>query len=171
MCITDSILTDQKKAKDASTILGEVIMAHPYEPMNYLTRAWIMNDFLNQQKAAKGLYTRVAEMEFDHPENVNSMLGFALLFNGQTAKAVEWIENCLKEPDNDGHVHYLAACLYAWAGRKPKALECMEGALKAGYANYYDWTMENDSRVNVSPIRDDAQFKALLEQYKSIFAK
>ncbi len=165
------ILTDQKKAKEASTLLGEVIMANPYEPMNYLTRAWVMNDFLNQQKAAKGLYTRVAELELDHPENINSMLGFGLLFNGQTAKAVEWMENCLKEPDGDGHIHYLATCFFAWAGRKQRALECMEGALKAGYANYYDWTLNNDSRVNVSPIRDDAQFKALLEQYKSIFAK
>lgn len=165
------ILTDQKKAKEASNLLGEVIMAEPYLPMNYLTRAWVMNDFLNQQKAAKGLYTRVAELELDHPENIGSMLGFAQLFNGQTNKAVEWMDNCLKQPDNDGRTHYLGACFYAWAGRKQKALECMEGALKAGYANYHDWTMNSDSRVNVSPIRDDAQFKALLEQYKSIFAK
>ena len=165
------ILTDQKKAKDASALLGEVIMAEPYQPMNYLLRAWVMNDFLNQQKAAKGLYTRVCELELDHPEQIGSMLGFAQLFNGQTAKAVEWMEACLKEPDGDGHNHYLGACFYAWAGRKQRALECMEDALKAGYANYYDWTLNSDGRVNVSPIRDDAKFKELLEQYKSIFSK
>lgn len=165
------ILTDQKKAKDASTLLGEVIMAEPYLPMNYLLRAWVMNDFLNQQKAAKGLYTRVTELELDHPENIGSMLGFAQLFNGQTAKAVQWMEDCLKQPDNDGRIHYYGACFFAWAGRKQRALECMEDALKAGYANYYDWTMNNDGRVNVAPIRDEARFTALLEQYKSIFAK
>lgn len=165
------ILTNQKKAKEASNLLGEVIMAEPYEPMNYMLRAWVLNDFLNQQKAAKGLYSRVTELEFDHPERVSSMLGFAELFNGKTAKGVTWIENCLKEPDYDGRTHYLAACFYAWAGRNQRALECMEGALKAGYANYHDWTANNDGRVNVSPVRDDAKFTALLEQYKSIFAK
>ncbi len=164
------ILTDLDKAKEASALLGEVIMAEPYEPMNYLLRAWILNDYLNQQKAAKALYGRVIDLELDHADRIGSMLGFAQLFDGKTAQGVAWLENCLAEPDYDGKTHYLAACFYAWAGRKQRALECMEGALKAGYANYHDWIANNDGRVNVSPIRDDAKFQALLEQYKSIFA-
>lgn len=164
------ILTDREKAKDASTLLGEVIMAEPYEPMNYLLRAWVLNDFLNQQKAAKALYGRIIDLELDHADRIGSMLGFAQLFDGKTAQGVAWIENCLAEPDYDGKIHYLATCFYAWAGRKQRALECMEGALKAGYANYHDWTENTDGRINVSPIRDDVKFKALLEQYKSIFA-
>lgn len=164
------ILTDNKEAKDASAILGEVVMSHPFEPMNYLTRAWVLNDFLNQPKAAKGLYGRVIDMELDHPERVSSMLGFAQLFDGKTAQAVAWIDAILAEPDYDGRNHYYGACFYAWAGRTDKALACMETALKAGYANYHNWTANNDSRINVSPLRDNARFKALLEQYKSIFA-
>lgn len=163
------ILTDKKQAKEASTILGEVIMSRPYEPMNYMLRAWVLNDFLNQQKAAKGLYGRVIDLELDHSERVGSLLGFARLFDGKTAQAVAWIDAILAEPDYDGKNHYYGACFYAWAGKSEKALDCMEASLKAGYANYHDWTANNDGRINVGPLRDTARFKTLMETYKSLF--
>jgi hypothetical protein len=47
----------------------------------------------------------------------------------------------------------------------------MEEALKAGYANYHNWTANKDGRVNVEPIRSNAKFQALLNQYSSIFTK
>lgn len=164
------ILTDLKEAQEASTLLGEVIMSTPYEPMNYMYRAWILNDFINQPKAAKSLYDRVIGLELDHSERIGSMLGFAQLFAGKTTPGTIWIENILKEPDYDGRNHYYGACFYAWAGKTDKALECMESALKAGYANYHDWTANNDGRINVGPIRDNARFTALLKQYAAIFA-
>lgn len=164
------ILSDLKDYQEASTLLGEVIMSQPYEPMPYMLRAWVLNDFLNQQKAAKALYGRIIDLELDHSERLGSMLGFAQLFGGKTAPATAWIEGILAEPDFDGRNHYYGACFYAWAGKPDKALSCMETALKAGYANYNDWTDNNDGRVNVSPIRDDARFKALLTRYASIFA-
>lgn len=164
------ILTNLKQYKEASELLGEVIMSNPFEPMPYMLRAWIANDYLNQPTAATGLYNRVIDLELDHSELVGSLLGFAQLFAGQTPRAVSWIDAILAEPDYDGKNHYYGACFYAWAGRTDKALDCMEAALKAGYANYYDWTERNDGRINVAPLRDNARFKALLEQYKSIFA-
>lgn len=163
------ILTDLKKAKDASSLLGEVIMVDPFEPLNYLLRAWILNDFLNQPKAAKGLYGRVIDLELDHSERVGSLLGFAQLFDGKTAPATKWIDAILAEPDQDGEKHYYGACFYAWAGKPDKALECTEAALKAGYANYHNWMNNNDGRLNVSPLRDLPRFKELMEQYKSLF--
>lgn len=163
------ILTDKQEAKEASALLGEVVMSHPFDPMPYMLRAWVLNDFLNQQKAAKGLYARVIDLELDHSERVGSMLGFAQLFDGKTAKGITWIDAILAEPDYDGSKHYYGACFYAWAGRTDKALECVETALKAGYANYHNWMANADGRVNVSPLRDDARFKALMEKYKSIF--
>ncbi len=164
------ILTDLKEAQEASTLLGEVIMSNPFEPINYMYRAWILNDFINQPKAAKALYGRVIGLELDHSERVGSMLGFAQLFVGKTAQGMTWMQQILNEPDYDGRNHYYGACFYAWAGQTAKALECMEAALKAGYANYHDWTANNDGRINVSPIRDNARFKALLNQYSAIFA-
>lgn len=160
------ILTDKKEAKEASAILGEVIMTDPYEPMHYLTRAWVLNDYLNQPKAAQGLYERVIDLELDHPERVTSMLGFAQLFDGKTANGVAWIDAILAEPDYDGKNHYYGACFYAWAGRTDKALQCVEQSLKSGYSNFHNWLNNNDSRINVSPLRDDERFKTLIERYK-----
>ena len=163
------VLTNQKKAKEASELLGQVILNDPYPPMPYMLRAWVMNDYLNQPEAAKKLYERVIDLEPDHSERVGSLIGFARLFAGQTPRAISWMDAILAEPDNDGLNHYYGACFYAWAGKSAKALECMEASLKAGYANYHDWASNCDARINVEPIRDNARFKELLEQYKSIF--
>lgn len=164
------ILAKKETAKESSALLGEVVMSQPYDPMNYMTRAWVLNDFLNQPKAAKGLYARVIDLELDHPERVTSLLGFAQLFDGKTAPAIAWMDAILAEPDYDGRNHYLGACFYAWAGRTDKALECTEAALKAGYANYHDWMNNDDSRINVGPLRHSEAFKSLMQKYKSIFA-
>ncbi len=165
------ILTSLKKGDEASQLLGEVIMNEPYDPMPYLTRAWVLNDYLNEPKAAKGFYQRVVDLELDHSERIGSMLGFAYLFNGNTAKGISWIEECLTEPDYDGQIHYYGACFYAWAGRTEKALDCMEQALKNGYANYHNWTANDDNRINVAPIRDTPRFNDLLKAHASIFDK
>lgn len=164
------VLVELKKYDDASALLGEVIMSNPYDPMPYMLRAWVLNDFLNQPTAAKNLYNRVIDLELDHSERIGSLLGFAQLFAGLTPRATAWMDAILAEPDYDGKSHYYGACFYAWAGRTEKALSCVETALKAGYANYYDWTANNSARINVAPLRDSARFKALLEQYKSLFA-
>ncbi len=164
------ILVNLKKYDDASALLGEIIMSNPFEPMPYMLRAWIFNDFLNQPTAAKNLYNRVVDLELDHSELVGSLLGFAQLFAGLTPRATSWMDAILAEPDYDGKNHYFGACFYAWAGRTDKALNCVEAALKAGYANYYNWTANNTARINVEPLRENSRFKALLEQYKSIFA-
>ncbi len=165
------VLTSQNQANEASALLGEVIMTEPYEPMNYLLRAWVLNDFMRDSKAATGFYNRVIDLELDHSEQLQSMLGFAQLFSGQTAKATAWMENCLSEPDYDGRINYYGACFYAWAGQSDKALACAEKALSAGYANYYDWTANNNGRINVAPLRDLPAFNELLQRHSSIFGR
>ncbi len=163
------ILIDKKDYDKASAQLGELIMTQPYEPLPYMLRAWIANDFTKQPKAAEGFYKQVAELELDNADRVDSYLGFAQLYLNETAKAVEWMEAILAQPDYDGKNHYFGACFYGWAGRPDRAFECMETSLKAGYANLYDWEYRTDGRVNFIPLRDDPRFKNLLNQYKSIF--
>lgn len=153
----------------ASALIGEVIMNDPHSPMPYMTRAWVLNDFLNQQTAAKGIYGQIINLDLDRPENASSMLGFAQLFDGKTPQAIAWMDAILAQPDHDGMNHYYGACFYAWAGKTDKALDCMEAALKAGYADRYDWLYNIDSRVNVVPLRQLPRFKQLMEQYQSLF--
>ena len=68
-----------------------------------------------------------------------------------------------------GHIHYLAACYYAQAGNSDRAIDCAETALKAGYANLYDWMNNNDARINVAPIRDELRFLQLINRYTGLF--
>lgn len=163
------VLTSLKQPSEASNVLGEVIMNEPLDAEAYLLRAWVLNDFMNQSKAAAGYYTRVIDLEVHNQEAVTSLLGFAQLFSGQTARAVAWMDACLEQPDHDGMIHYYGACFYAWANRLDRAFECMQKALEAGYANYYDWTANCDGRINVEPLRDDPRFRALLDEHKALF--
>lgn len=163
--------TSLKQYEQAQAAFGEIIMNEPYSPMAYFCRAWVLNDYLNQPKAAKSYYDRVIDLELNHSELPSSLLGFARLFAGKTTQGITWIEDCLDQPDYDGRTHYLGACFYAWAGRNERALQCMEEALKLGYANYFDWTTRSSARINVEPLRDLPRFKELLQQYATIFGK
>ncbi|MDE6154676.1 MAG: hypothetical protein K2G21_11090 [Muribaculaceae bacterium] len=93
-----------------------------------------------------------------------------MLALNRKADAISWIESILSEvKDIDGSLNYYAACLYAQMNNKIKAFDCMEKSLENGYADYYNWTQYDDSSVSVAPLRDDARFKALLEQYNYLF--
>lgn len=162
------VCTGLKKAAEASDLLGEASLNDPFEPWFYMLRAWILNDFMNQPNSARKFYSRIADLDID-TDQVTSLYGFALLFNGKTAEATRWIEKCLSEPDYDGRNHYYGACFYAWAGKTDKALECMRQSLQNGYANYYNWTKNSDGRLNVEPLRDTDGFRTLMSQYAGIF--
>ena len=102
--------------------------------------------------------------------DVKSLKGFAHLANNKKDEAINWIENILaNNTDNDGLINYYATCLFAQAGEKEKAFKCMKSSLQKGYANYFQWAFDSDAIVNVAPIRNDTQFKNLLEQYAIIF--
>lgn len=160
----------KKNYKEASELLGEAIMTNAEQPYYYMTRAWLLLEYMNQPEAAKGYYEQVAEMDHFYIDNVRSLKGFAQLFLDETTRAEGWMNNILTTvTDNDGLINYYAACFYTAAGDSDRALMCVEAALKAGYANYYDWMYNSDSRINVAPLRDDLRFLNLLHRYEGIF--
>ncbi|MDE6543181.1 MAG: hypothetical protein K2K76_04365, partial [Muribaculaceae bacterium] len=75
----------------------------------------------------------------------------------------------LAQPDNDGILNYYGACYYAQAGDIDKAFQCMETSLTHGYANAYDWNLNNDGRINIAPLRKDERFKTLMSKYDYLF--
>lgn len=162
-------LNDEKEYDKASSLLGEAIMNDAENPYNFMLRAWILDDFMNQENSANSFYTRAAELDIFN-NDVRTLKGFALLHSGKQEKAIKWIENILKSlKDTDGLEYYYATCLYAWAGDKDKAFENMKLALQNGYANYHQWKNDNDAKINVAPLRDDPRFESLLNQYSIIF--
>lgn len=161
-------LVSEKKYQDAADVFGEVTVSDDENPYAFMLRAWVLNDFLKQPTAAKGVYSRVVDM--DYPANdVKSYKGFAWLFEGDATKGNQWIDSILAGMDPDGVLNYYGACYYAQAGNPDKAFQCMEKSLMNGYSNSYDWNLNNDARVNVGPLRSDARFKTLMSKYDYLF--
>lgn len=156
--------------KEASALFGEAIMTDSEKPYYYMLRAWLLLEYMNEPQAAQGYYEQVNDMDFFYIDNVRSLKGFAQLFLDQYTRAEGWMNNILTTVnDNDGLINYYAACFYTAAGDSDRALTCVEAALKAGYANYYDWMYNVDARINVAPLRDDLRFLNLLSRYEGIF--
>ncbi|MDE6177235.1 MAG: hypothetical protein K2F71_06815, partial [Paramuribaculum sp.] len=81
-----------------------------------------------------------------------------------------WMNEVIEtNEDSDGLVSYYAACLYARIGNTARALAYMENSLRNGYANYHNWMNNTTGYVNVEPLRDLPEFKALMERFESIF--
>ncbi len=161
-------LVSEKKYEDAAEKFGEAMVNDDTNAWYFMLRAWVLNDYLKQAKAANAIYQRV--LELDHPEtDVRSYKGFASLFAGDRKAGDAWIEAILAQPDNDGILNYYGACYYAQAGDLDKAFQCMETSLSHGYANAYDWNLNNDARINIAPLRKDERFKTLMSKYDYLF--
>lgn len=154
----------------ASNQFGELIINNPENPVNYIIRAWIIGEKLNQKSDAMGFLTRCAALEYEESD-YRSYLGFALELMGQKEQAKQWIDNILASnpKDIDGKIHYLAAALYSQLGDFEKAFDCMQLSLDKGYANLYDWTTYDVANLSVAPLRSDARFETMLKNYDYLF--
>lgn len=163
------VLVDLKKYEEATALIGEASLNDADNAYYYMLRAWVLDTFMNQKTYANAFYQRVIDME-TNAEKVESLKGFAFLFSGCIDEANAWMENILNHiVDSDGYEYYIGTCFYAWSGNHDNAFECMKLALENGYANYTDWTKNNDGRINVDPIRNDKRFNELLSQFSIIF--
>ena len=162
-------LSDLCDYEQAIILFGEATLNESNNPYYFILRAQLLEKHLNLKQEAFSIYERVSDMEYDIYD-VKSLKGFAQLANNKKDEAINWIENILaNSTDNDGLINYYATCLFAQAGEKEKAFKCMKSSLQKGYANYFQWAFDSDAIVNVAPIRNDTQFKNLLEQYAIIF--
>jgi adenylate cyclase len=76
---------------------------------------------------------------------------------GQPSTGVQWAERALDIDPEDAGVRYNVACLFALEGHHDRAIECLEDAVRAGFA-HRDW-VENDP--DLDSLRDNPRFKAL----------
>lgn len=155
---------------EAADLFGEATMNNPESPMNFMLRAWVLGEHLNQPVASKQFYEHITEMDNFDLDNVNSLKGFAQLYSGHEVEGQAWMDNILSTvEDPDGFVHFMGACYYSEAGNYDKALECATKALDAGYSNYYDWMYNTDGRINVKALRDDLRFLNLMSRHEVLF--
>jgi adenylate cyclase len=97
-----------------------------------------------------------------NPDDVRAWnLGaFALLRLGQKEEAEHWMQRSMEVSPRDSIVHYNAACFYALAGEKEKALDCLERCLvKVGNISR-EW-LEHDSDLDV--LRSEPRFREIVD--------
>ena len=158
----------EKKYEEAAEKFGEAMVNDDTNASYFMHRAWALNDLLKQPSAAVTIYKRVLDIE-SSDKDIHSLKGFAYLYSGDRKSGDAWIESILAQTDNDGVLNYYGACYYAYAGDFDKAFQCMEKSLINGYANAYDWNLNNDARINVAPLRSDDRFKSLMSKYDYLF--
>ena len=79
---------------------------------------------------------------------------------GRTEEALTWGERALAIDPRDPGTLYNVACLYSNARRNQKAIDLLEQAIDAGFAQK-EW-IEHDS--DLDPLRNEPRFKALLKR-------
>lgn len=134
----------------------------------YLLRAWVLGTYLHQETAAAGFYEKISEIgtELGGVNPVAAAYGaFGDAYAGRTVAADNTMATLTAENPDNALLQYLGACYYAQTGNSDAALACAERALKSGYANYHDWNMNTDARVNTAPLRDDLRYLNLLTRY------
>ncbi len=80
----------------------------------------------------------------------------SLIRLGEPEAGLEWAERATKIDPDDAGIQYNVACLYALEGEKDRAFECLENAVKAGFA-HREW-VEKDP--DLDSLRNDPRFKA-----------
>ena len=72
-----------------------------------------------------------------HPDDARATyLGaVACCLLDEGAKALEWIERAVAMDPDEPVTQYNAACVFALQGRVPEAIDCLQRALKLGFAH------------------------------------
>ena len=86
---------------------------------------------------------------------------FALYFLGQPKAATARMDSIMVKGDDEQA--YNAACIYALCGNKQQALTYLERALKSRKYTDFDHI---DTDTDLDGLRNDADFKALIKQYR-----
>ena len=161
------VLSDNNKYDESTALFGEIFLNDSENNFSLIMRGWVLEKDKTQAIYAKKFYQRATESDNN---NLSSLKGFAHLALGNSNEAINWIESIISQTtQHDGKEYYYATCIYSWVGDYDKALDYMANALDKGYANYHDWTKNNDANINVAPIRNFPEFKELLRKYSIIF--
>lgn len=131
-----------------------------YEARYFVAQTYIA---LDRPSEAATAYLRALEsikkhLEFN-PDNARAITMGAVAWcrAGQQPTGLEWAERALATDPNDAGIHYNVACLFALEGKHDRAIDCLQEAVRAGFA-HRDW-VENDP--DLDSLRDNPRFKAL----------
>lgn len=164
------LAAEQGDYQEALNYYNEAIIYNADEPYSYILRAADYEQ-LGDVKSAADNYENLIRIQ-ESVVSVHSLRGFALALLGRIEEAESWIQAVLQPVDGhpvSAEENYYAACLYAMIGKKEQALHYLEEAFKQGYGDYYNVYFESDSPISLESLRNDADFRMLVQQYSSVF--
>ena len=163
------LAAEQGEYESAADNYNEAVMYNADFAYAYLLRG-VNYERLENTSAAENNYNMILSLPDDSASFV-TLKGFALSRLGRNDEAEEWAETVLQNLGANVSIsdYYNAACLYAQTGNNDKAYTYLEKALKGGYGDYYNLYFEMDSPVSLAPLRNESEFRSLVQSYSSSF--
>jgi len=118
---------------------------------------------LGRHDEAGGAYHRAVQSVRQYVDlnpddaRAHTMAAVALCRVGMREEGLKWAERALEIDPSDAGIIYNVACFFALEGEKDRALDCLEKAVRAGFA-HGNW-VEQDP--DLESLRSDPRFKAL----------
>jgi adenylate cyclase len=106
---------------------------------------------------AQSIAARHMEFNPDDPRAA-TIRAVSLCRAGRADEGLHWAEQALAIDPEDAGIRYNVACLFALEGKKDRAIQCLDDAIRAGFGNRA-W-LEKDP--DLTSLRDDARFEALI---------
>jgi len=106
---------------------------------------------------AEDVARRHMDLNPDDPRAA-TMRAVALCRLGREEEGLQWAERALTIDKEDAGVRYNAACLFAVAGKRGRAMECLEEAVAVGFGNR-EWLSHDP---DLDGLRGDPRFERLV---------
>lgn len=151
---------------DIEGALEDYTMAITLEPSydySYLNRGNLYR-LKGMKKEAEADFKRVIALD-SIPENY-SCVQYAHFYLGNKEKAIECLEQILKNEDSDGN-NYDATCLYSLMGDSEKALYHLRRAFEKGYRKFSHIRADRD----LNNIRKLKEFEKLILEYEHKYSE
>ena len=116
---------------------------------------------LGRKDAATADYRKVIEILQEH-DATDITMAYAYQSLGEQEQALAAIAKCIEEAPDDAELYYSISGVYGRMGKTEQALDNLRIAFEKGY-NSFSFIEQDD---DLAALRDNPQYKALMQQYK-----
>jgi serine/threonine protein kinase/tetratricopeptide (TPR) repeat protein len=153
------------KLEEAARLFEEACRMRPdeYQAASHLTSIYAGLGRKAECQAACRRCLQVVEKHLQlHPDDARALYLGAVVWGqlGERAKALDWAGRALALDPEEPITLYNVACMYSLQGEPEQAMDCLEKAVRFGFA-HKAW-IENDADFNA--VREHARYKELLKK-------
>ena len=116
---------------------------------------------LGRKDAATADYRKVIAILQEH-DVIDISMAYAYQSLGEQEQALATIAKCIEEAPDNAELYYSISGVYGRMGKTEQALDNLRIAFEKGYNSFS--TIEQDD--DLATLRDNPQYKALIQQYK-----